>query len=516
MRIKILALAAVFSLAITGALGQVIIGGGGSGGGGGGTGNVVGPASSTDGAVALYDGTTGKLLKDGLAPSMTIGGASTPLGGTVTATTVLDSLGSTRGSVLYRGASGWTVLTPGTSGFFLKSNGAGADPSYASAAGSGTVTSLTGGNGILVGASSPCTTACTIDLTVTRNAQTGTTYATLSTDGGKLVSLSNASPVAVSLSQANTAGFTAGFGTDFNNIGAGLVTVTAATSTFDNGLSTLLVAKGQDAYVWSDGTNYHAAMSQPVAANNTVMGNVSGASNYPVALTATQLTALINPPTSTLSGAVPATGTPSGKFLKDDLTWAAPTVTPPCAGANADWVPQTGKWFWARKGILGTPVNIGTTTTYLVAKCFPTAQSITNVGFKITASNAGNLQIAVYGSDPTTGRPTGSVLCQTASQSTASTGILSPACAASVSAGWVWFAYQVDNATATIMSFSTQDNTNGYTFGASTQSSLSGNSTSTATSLTIAGTTFGTFPSSPTITETGITAIVEPAIQFKL
>ena len=33
-------------------------------GGGGGSGDVVGPASATDGAVALYDGTTGKLVKD--------------------------------------------------------------------------------------------------------------------------------------------------------------------------------------------------------------------------------------------------------------------------------------------------------------------------------------------------------------------------------------------------------------------------------------------------------------------
>lgn len=34
--------------------------------GGGGTGDVVGPSSATDGAVALFDGTTGKLLKDGV------------------------------------------------------------------------------------------------------------------------------------------------------------------------------------------------------------------------------------------------------------------------------------------------------------------------------------------------------------------------------------------------------------------------------------------------------------------
>ncbi|HQV92355.1 MAG TPA: hypothetical protein PLA46_12285, partial [Phycicoccus sp.] len=33
--------------------------------GGGGSGDVVGPASATDGAVALVEGTTGKLVKDG-------------------------------------------------------------------------------------------------------------------------------------------------------------------------------------------------------------------------------------------------------------------------------------------------------------------------------------------------------------------------------------------------------------------------------------------------------------------
>lgn len=41
------------------------------------------------------------------------------------------AIGSTRGSVLYRGALGWSILAPGTSGNFLKSLGAGADPAWA-------------------------------------------------------------------------------------------------------------------------------------------------------------------------------------------------------------------------------------------------------------------------------------------------------------------------------------------------------------------------------------------------
>lgn len=53
----------------------------------------------------------------------------------VTASQLLDWIGSTRGSVLYRGAGGWAILTPGTSGHVLTSAGAGADPLYQAAAG---------------------------------------------------------------------------------------------------------------------------------------------------------------------------------------------------------------------------------------------------------------------------------------------------------------------------------------------------------------------------------------------
>lgn len=47
------------------------------------------------------------------------------------ATDVLDMIGSTRGQILYRGASAWSVLGVGTAGQVLQSGGAGADPSWA-------------------------------------------------------------------------------------------------------------------------------------------------------------------------------------------------------------------------------------------------------------------------------------------------------------------------------------------------------------------------------------------------
>ncbi len=55
------------------------------------------------------------------------------LGGSSLSGLIDTAFGATRGSILYRGASGWVELTPGTSGYFLQSQGAGADPTYASA-----------------------------------------------------------------------------------------------------------------------------------------------------------------------------------------------------------------------------------------------------------------------------------------------------------------------------------------------------------------------------------------------
>lgn len=57
----------------------------------------------------------------------------------LTLSDVLDLIGSAaRGDILYRGNSGWTRLAAGTSGYFLKTLGAGADPAWAAAsAGSG-------------------------------------------------------------------------------------------------------------------------------------------------------------------------------------------------------------------------------------------------------------------------------------------------------------------------------------------------------------------------------------------
>jgi hypothetical protein len=121
------------------------------------------------GWVALGPGTAGQVLQTGGAaanPSWvnqsggglsaiasdnllanTTGSAAVPVATTLTA--LIDAaIGSTEGDVLYRGASSWNVLAPGTSGQVLTTGGASAVPSWTSVGGTGTVTSVTAGAGL--------------------------------------------------------------------------------------------------------------------------------------------------------------------------------------------------------------------------------------------------------------------------------------------------------------------------------------------------------------------------------
>lgn len=141
---------------------------------------VAGPASATNNAVAIFAGTSGKQVGNsgktlpsstltGISDTQTltnktISGSSNTLSNIANAslssaadstiksnisgssasvsdntiTAVLDKqFGTTQGSVVYRGASSWSSLTPGTSGYFLKTNGSSANPSWANIPGGG-------------------------------------------------------------------------------------------------------------------------------------------------------------------------------------------------------------------------------------------------------------------------------------------------------------------------------------------------------------------------------------------
>lgn len=71
-------------------------------------------------------------VADGTMQANISGAAAVPSAHTVSS--VLDAvLGSTRGAMLYRGASGWAILPPSVAGHVLTDGGAGADPSFAAA-----------------------------------------------------------------------------------------------------------------------------------------------------------------------------------------------------------------------------------------------------------------------------------------------------------------------------------------------------------------------------------------------
>ncbi|MBR1230198.1 hypothetical protein JQ600_35475 [Bradyrhizobium sp. AUGA SZCCT0176] len=94
----------------------------------------------------------------------------------------------------------------------------------------------------------------TIRLSLTVNAQTGTSYTVLDGDCGKVVSFNNAASVAVTLPQPGGS-FISGWSVDFQNKGAGTVTITPTSSTV-NGGANLVLTTNQGAHCSSDGTNY--------------------------------------------------------------------------------------------------------------------------------------------------------------------------------------------------------------------------------------------------------------------
>ena len=61
-------------------------------------------------------------------------------------TSMLDGISTTQGDILYRGASSWAALSPGTAGYVLQTNGVGANPSWVISSGGGAVTSFSAGS----------------------------------------------------------------------------------------------------------------------------------------------------------------------------------------------------------------------------------------------------------------------------------------------------------------------------------------------------------------------------------
>jgi len=167
----------------------------------------------------IANGGTGSTTQNfvDLTTAQTIAGAKT-FTGTITAPSIKLTTGATAGYVLTSAADGSATWSATSS---ISGGTTNAIPKY---------TSTTA-----IGASAISDDGTTVSLASTRtltganasvNAQTGTTYTLAQTDNGKVVTLTNASPITLTINS----GLTAGFNCMIVQNGAGTVTIAAGSS----------------------------------------------------------------------------------------------------------------------------------------------------------------------------------------------------------------------------------------------------------------------------------------------
>jgi len=142
----------IVDLSILGVYPLIVPGGGSVTNVGTGTGLTGGPITGS-GVISFADVSTLTVLAN------ITGGTAPPIPNTLS--DILDAtFDNSQGDILYRGASGWTYLAPSTAGYFLKTGGPAADPTWAAGA-IGTVTQVNSGLGLTGG---PITGSGTLSL----------------------------------------------------------------------------------------------------------------------------------------------------------------------------------------------------------------------------------------------------------------------------------------------------------------------------------------------------------------
>jgi len=121
-----------------------------------------------------------------------------------------------------------------------------------------------------------------------------------------------------------------------------------------------------------------ASMSNLAA--NSIIGNNTGSPATPIALTTTQVTAMLNTFTSSLKGLAPASGGGTTNFLRADGTWAAPGGG---GGGITSLNALTGATQTFAVGTTGTDFAIssaGTTHTFNIPDAGATARGLVTTG----------------------------------------------------------------------------------------------------------------------------------------
>lgn len=245
-------------------------------------------------------------------------------------------------------------------------------------------------------------------------------------EGGGLGTFNSGSAVAITLPQANNGGvFAKGWFEDFTNYGAGVVTFTTSTSTFlTSGTPTTYTLNQNQSVRFTSSTaspgNWDVSGvgaggltvgTSPIAGGTTLRvlyDNAGVLGEY----TNTQLTALIQLATASLSGALPAWPNNTTTYFRGDGTY--PTLN---CGALTDSVATCSSAAWS--GITGTPTTL---SGYGITSPLSLAQGGTAADLSGTGGASQFLRQNTLGASITVVRPACADLSDSGTACTAATG----------------------------------------------------------------------------------------------